>query len=213
MEQALSFGQDFLTALQSGQTPAGLAGIYLAILLLTMVEGPVSILVAAGASSAGFLHPLPVFTAVTLGNLISDGLWYLLGYHGKIDWLLRRRRWFGVEAEKLELFKHIVQRQAVRLLLYAKITNGLIIPVLIATGMARVSMRRWLPVILVTNLLTSLVLVAAGYYAASSLLRIQEGLRYAIIPLTLLFLLAATIYMRRMLSRKDVSAVFDQPEG
>lgn len=209
----MSFGQDFWAALQSDQASAGYFWIYVAITLLTMIEGPVSILVAAGASSTGFLHPLPVFTAVTLGNLISDGLWYLLGYHGKIDWLLRRRKWFGVEADKLELFKRIIQHQAVKLLLFAKITNGLIVPVLIATGMARVSMRRWLPVIVLTNLLTSLVLVLAGYYAASHLLRVQEGLGYAVVPLTVLFLLGATVYMRRMLSRKDVVVMFDQSEG
>lgn len=213
MDQVLSFGQAYWAALQSGQASASHFWIYLVITLLTMIEGPVSILVAAGASSTGFLHPLPVFAAVTLGNLISDGLWYLLGYYGKIDWLLRRRKWFGVEPEKLNLFKRIIQHQAVKLLLFAKITNGLIVPVLIATGMARVSMRRWLPVILATNVLTSLVLVLAGYYAASHLLRVQEGLRYAVVPLTMLFLLAATVYMRRMLSRKDVVAMFDQTEG
>ena len=212
IEQMLGFGQNFWTALSSGSASSAHLWLYVVITLLVMVEGPVSILLAAGASSAGFLNPLPVFMAATLGNLIADTLWYGLGYLGKIDWLLRRRGWFGVDADKLDLIRRVIHQQAVRLLIFAKLTNGLIVPVLIATGLARVPWRKWFPIIFVTNLLTSLVMVALGYYMASSLLHVQEGLRYAAFAATLLFLLVASFYMRRLLSRKDVTALLDQSD-
>uniref|UniRef100_A0A7C4PZN7 VTT domain-containing protein n=1 Tax=Bellilinea caldifistulae TaxID=360411 RepID=A0A7C4PZN7_9CHLR len=212
VEQLLGFGQNFWAALSSGSASSAHLWLYAVITLLVMVEGPVSILLAAGASSAGFLNPLPVFIAATLGNLIADTLWYGLGYIGKIDWLLRRRGWFGVNAEKLDLFRQVIHRQAVKLLIFAKLTNGLIVPVLIATGLARVPLRKWFPIIFVTNLLTSLVMVAIGYTMASSLLRVQQGLRYAAFAATLLFLLAASFYVRHLLSRKDVSAMLEKDE-
>lgn len=210
IEQMLGFGQNFWAALSSGSASSAHLWLYVVITLLVMVEGPVSILLAAGASSAGFLNPLPVFMAATLGNLIADTLWYGLGYIGKIDWLLRRRGWFGVDADKLDLIRRVIHQQAVKLLIFAKLTNGLIVPVLIATGLARVPWRKWFPIIFVTNLLTSLVMVALGYYMASSLLHVQEGLRYAAFAATILFLLAASFYMRRLLSRKDVTTLLDQ---
>lgn len=210
IEQMLGFGQNFWAALSGGSASSAHLWLYVVITLLVMVEGPVSILLAAGASSAGFLNPLPVFMAATLGNLIADTLWYGLGYIGKIDWLLRRRGWFGVEADKLDLIRRVIHQQAVKLLIFAKLTNGLIVPVLIATGLARVPWRKWFPIIFVTNLLTSLVMVALGYYMASSLLHVHEGLRYAAFAATILFLLAASFYMRRLLSRKDVTTLLDQ---
>ncbi len=210
IEQIIGFGQNFWTALSSGSASSSHLWLYGVITLLVMVEGPISILLAAGASSAGFLNPLPVFIAATVGNLIADALWYSLGYVGKIDWLLRRRGWFGVDAEKLDLFRQVIHQQAVKLLIFAKLTNGLIVPVLIATGLARVPWRKWFPIIFVTNLLTSLVMVVLGYYMASSLLRVQEGLRYAAFAATLFFLLAASFYMRRLLSRKDVTTLLDK---
>ncbi|GIV62727.1 MAG: hypothetical protein KatS3mg045_0066 [Bellilinea sp.] len=210
IEQIIGFGQNFWAALSSGSASSSHLWLYGVITLLVMVEGPISILLAAGASSAGFLNPLPVFIAATVGNLIADALWYSLGYVGKIDWLLRRRGWFGVDAEKLDLFRQVIHQQAVKLLIFAKLTNGLIVPVLIATGLARVPWRKWFPIIFVTNLLTSLVMVVLGYYMASSLLRVQEGLRYAAFAATLFFLLAASFYMRRLLSRKDVTTLLDK---
>ena len=102
IEQIFAFGQNFWGALSSGSANAAHVWLYVAITLLVMVEGPISILLAAGASSAGFLNPLPVFIAATVGNLTADALWYGLGYMGKIDWLIRRRGWFGVDAEKID---------------------------------------------------------------------------------------------------------------
>ncbi len=212
IEQILGFGQNFWAALSSGSANSAHLWLYVVITLLVMVEGPISILLAAGASSAGFLNPLPVFIAATAGNLIADALWYGLGYIGKIDWLLRRRGWFGVDADKLNLLRQVIHQQAVKLLIFAKLTNGLIVPVLIATGLARVPWRKWFPIIFVTNLLTSLVMVAIGYSMASSLLHVQQGLRYAAFAATLLFLLAGSFYLRRLLSRKDVATLIDKVE-
>ncbi len=212
IEQILGFGQNFWAALSSGGSGSAHLWLYVVITLLVIVEGPISILLAAAASSAGFLDPLPVFIVATVGNLIADALWYGLGYIGKIEWLLRRRGWFGVDAEKLNLFRQVIHRQAVKLLIFAKLTNGLIVPVLIATGLARVPWRKWFPIIFVTNLLTSLFMVALGYYMASSLLRVQQGLRYAAFAATLLFLLAASVYMRHLLSRKDVATLIEKVE-
>ncbi len=180
--------------------------LYLTLVVLVMLEGPVSILVAAGAASTGFLNPLPVLIAATLGNLIADALWYSLGYFGKIDWVLSRRRWFGVDPQKLKSLKGIINRYAVRLLIFAKVTNGLIVPVLISTGVARVSWRRWFPIILVTNILTSIAMVLIGFFMASSLLHVQQGIRYVAIASTLVLLLGGYFLFRRLLSRSDLLA-------
>ena len=206
MQDLTVFINQYWLAVQSGQWLHGYLWIYLVLVIMVMLEGPVSILLAAGAASAGFLQPLPVFAAATLGNLIADMLWYTLGYHGRIDWFLRRRGRFGVDPQKLERIKRIINRHVVKLLFFAKATDVIIVPVLIATGAARVGWRRCLPVIFATNLLTNLVMVVLGYFLASNLLKVQEGIRYAGFAVFFAFLLAASIYLRRLLGREDILA-------
>jgi len=95
----------------------------------------------------------------------------------------------------------LVQRNALKILVIAKLTNGMIIPALIATGLARVPLRRWFAAIFVTNLIVTGAFVAAGYYMANSLMHITQGLRYLAIASTLFFLILGMIFLPRLLHR------------
>ncbi len=139
--------------------------VYAALMLAVMIEGPVAILVGATAASSGFLNPVPVFVAASLGNLFGDLAWYLLGYFGKLEWALKLR-FLHLDLRKITFLKQAIARNAVKILAIAKLTNGLIVPALIATGLARVSLRRWFPIIFITNLVTTGVFVALGYFTA-----------------------------------------------
>ncbi len=186
--------------------------IYLSLVLMVMLEGPISILVAAGAAATGYLSPVPVMVAATLGNLIADGAWYCLGYFGKIDWVLRRRKLFGVDVTKMDALKRIVNRYAGRILIFSKVTTGIEIPVLISTGLARVSWRRWFPIVLIANSLISLVWVFIGFSMASSLNQIQSSMRYVVFASTVVVIVIAVYFLRRWLGRADLIAELDQKE-
>lgn len=173
---------------------------YPLLVLMVALEGPVSILLAATAASAGFAAPIPVFIAASLGNLVADTLWYTLGYLGRLEWLARWR-WLGVRREQVEGLQNLVQRHALKILVIAKLTNGMIIPALIATGLARVPLRRWFGAIFVTNLIVTGAFVAAGYYMANSLMHITQGVRYLAIASTLFFLILGMIFLPRLLRR------------
>lgn len=179
---------------------------YALIVLLVAVDGEVAILIAAGAASTGFLNPVAVFLAGALGNIVSDAAWYALGYYGRIDWFLSHFKWMRISPGKLASAKEMVDRDAVKLLTMAKLTNWMTIPVLIATGASRVAHRRWFPLVVASNFLISLILVLIGYYMASSFLQIKNGLQYAGVGFTLLFILFVLFSVRRYLNKKEVSA-------
>lgn len=185
---------------------------YLLLIFLIAIEGEIAILVGAGAASAGFLNLPAVFAVAVLGNLISDILWYLLGYYGKIDWLLYRMKWIGITPQKLSLMIDRIQQDAIKLLVFAKLTNWMTIPALIATGVARVSWRRWFLLILFSNILVAAVMVPLGYYMTSSLLQIQKGVSYAAFAFTLLFVIVAIFYIRHHLICKDSYTVLEDKE-
>lgn len=181
-------------------------------MVLVALEGEIIILVAAGAASAGFLNPFMVFIAAVLGNLVADLLWYALGYYGRIDWLIHRLKWLGVTSQKLDTLKRIINRDVNKLLVFSKLTNWMMIPALIATGIAQVPWKRWFPLVFVSNLLIGIVMVPLGYFMAASFLQVQKGLQFVALGFSLLFILLATIYVRRIVGRKDwVSEMEDQP--
>ncbi len=207
MNEWLTLLNGFWGTIQGGQVQAAQFWIYPILMVLVAVEGPVSILLAAAASSAGFMNPLPVFIAASLGNLIADTLWYGLGYYGKIDWLLQRKKLFGVDPEKIDLLKHSIDRNVIKILLVAKITNGLIVPALVATGVARVPLRRWFLTIFLSNALITGIFVAAGYFAAVNLMKVADGIRYAAFGFSVILFFAILVYVRRLFSQNVMASI------
>lgn len=174
--------------------------VYAALMLAVMVEGPVAILVGATAASSGFLNPVPVFVAASLGNLFGDLAWYLLGFSGKLEWALKLR-FLHLDLRKITFLKQAIAKNAVKILAIAKLTNGLIVPALIATGLARVSLRRWFPIIFITNLITTGVFVALGFFTAVNLLKFDHWVRYIALGFSFIILILITVFIRKWFSQ------------
>lgn len=184
---------------------------YALIVVLVAVEGEATILLAAGVAATGYLNPFSVMVAATLGNLIADVLWFALGYYGKIDWLIQRVKWLGITAQKMEALKRLIHRDVIKLLIIAKLTNWMMIPALVATGVARVPWKRWFPLIFVSDLIIGTVMVSLGYFMTASLLQIQKGVQFVAVAFTLLFVLFAAIYIRRIMRSKDWMSEMEDP--
>jgi membrane protein DedA with SNARE-associated domain len=148
---------------------------YVVLFILAIVEGPVATLVAGIAAASGLMKPEWVFLSAASGNLFADGLWYILGYFGKLEWLERYAGWMGVRQRHVLRFRSDIACNAARLIFFAKMTLGFVIPVLVATGLARVPVRRWvLPWVSAEFIWTGL-LVFLGYYFGSYLQVLERG--------------------------------------
>ena len=106
---------------------------YLLLALLVMVEGPVATLAGAVAASAGLMNPFWVFISAASGNLVSDILWYTLGYLGKMEWLHRYGGYFGLRGEYITRFNNDIQKHVAKVLFIAKLTLGFCF-ILISSG-------------------------------------------------------------------------------
>jgi membrane protein DedA with SNARE-associated domain len=187
---------DFLR--QAGDTAIHLGTWgYVILAVLVMIEGPVATLVGAGAASAGLLNPVSVFVSAAIGNLTGDVLWYSLGRLGKTEWLLRHGRWLGLTKASIDLMEGRVRANARKIIFIAKLTLVFTIPALVATGISRVRLRKWLPVDMIAEGIWTGALVAGGYYASGYILRLEHGLRLILmIASPLLFLISLTLIKR-----------------
>ncbi len=169
---------------------------YLALFLVTFVEGPIATLAGGAFASSGLLQPLPVFFSVVLANLTADMGWYTLGRCGKTAWLTRLATKFGINPCKVDQLSEGIQVNAPKLLFMSKFTTGFPIPTLIATGLNKVPMRRWIAPLVSGELIKSAVLVSVGYYFSKTLDSTKGILHTLLWVMTGVLLLAGFVWFK-----------------
>jgi membrane protein DedA with SNARE-associated domain len=180
---------DFIQAIKSGSLPQLGPWTYFILAFLVAIEGPVATLLGAIASSAGLMRPGLVFISAATGNLTADSLWYLLGYAGKMDWVMRFAGKLRLKPAILDQLKQNMQDHAAKILFLAKLTVSFMIPSLITAGLLKVPWKRWFPSLLTGEMIWTGSLVLIGYYSTEAIKRVELGLEYAILGLSLLFVI------------------------
>lgn len=194
----------FWAAVKVGQVAPFGYWAYPILAFLTAIEGPLSILLAAAAASAGLLNPLLVFLFAASGNLAADTGWYLVGYLGKLEWFQKGGKWLGIAPGVFDELQDGIHRHAVKILFIAKVTNGFIVPVLVAAGIARVPWRRWFPFVALGEAAVTGLLITVTYLGAASLLNIEKGFEYLALVSSAIFLLGILFVLRGSALRQRV---------
>jgi membrane protein DedA with SNARE-associated domain len=165
--------------------------------LATMLEGPISLLAGGAAISSGLLLPVPVYLSVVTGNLTGDMCWYGLGRFAKMEWILRLCPRFRIDPQKIVDLRNGIQKHAPRLLFLTKLTVGFPIPTLIATGLSRVPIRRWIGMLILGELIKSAAFVAAGYAYGSAIQRASSEIQAVLWGITAVMVIAGMVWSRR----------------
>ncbi len=169
---------------QSGRIQALGPEVYLLFYVLVLFEGSVITFLAGMAAASGLLNPMAIYVLAVLGNTTTDWFWVGLGYLGKVEWLAgngpARKVWRRLGGDltlgQIERIQARMREHAPRVLLIAKLTAGFTIASLIATGLVKVSPRRWVPPVLFAETIRSGILVFLGYNMTRSLAQIEAGL-------------------------------------
>lgn len=205
-----AFIQEAWNAIQTGQLPDLGFWSYVILMVLVFIEGPAATLVAATMAASGILRADLVFLFSMLANFMSDVFWYSLGYFGgdrrillRIGWV--RRRWFTIR--RLQKGLH---GRAARIYLLTKLSMGLLtIPLLIASGMARVPWYRLALVSLIVEPIWNALLVLAGLRLGEYVAQMERGLQtIAVVGSVVLLLILLFLYRRvfpRLAQRMGVS--------
>lgn len=146
--------------------------------VLVILEGRIVTLLAAVAASLGYMRLPLVMVCAIVGGIVADGLWYFLGYKYGNGPILRFGRWLGLRRHHLEQLQAEMRESGPRLLFAAKAFSVLVIPVLVAAGMARVPFRRWFPIVLLGELIWVPALAVIGYQTTEVVRRVELGLHY-----------------------------------
>jgi len=199
----IAFIHGLVLTLRSGHVPEFGYWSYLILAFLVLIEGPIAILLASAASSAGLMRPVLVFFSAAIGNLTADTLWWLLGYAGKTEWIHSLGRRLRIRESLIEHLKHNMIKHATRVLFLAKITVSFSIPALIAAGLLRIPWKRWFPYFIIAETLWTGSLVLIGYYTTEALKRVEQGVEYAALAVSIVFVALMIMAGRRLLRQLD----------
>lgn len=209
-----AFFHEFWNALQTGQLPDLGFWSYVILMVLVFIEGPAATLVAATMAASGLLRADLVFFFSMLANFLADVFWYSLGYFGgdrrillRIGWV--RRRWFTIR--RLQRGLH---GRAAKIYLLTKLSMGLMtIPLLVASGLARVPWYRLALVSLVVEPIWNALLVLAGLRLGEYVAQMERGLQTIAIVGTVVVLFVLLILYRRMFARLAQRMGIDMSDG
>ena len=192
MEAVIDFIQEIVSGFQAGQMPDLGTWNYLLVGGFIMLQGRVSALLGGAVAAAGTMNLGLIIMVALVARVIVDVFWYRIGATGYIDRIGNR---FSAYEKVSERVQEGIHARPVRYVVMAKLSNGLAVPAVIAAGSAGLPLRRWLPFSFAVEILFTVPLLFAGYFATGALSQIEGGLSFAFGALGVVVLLGILFFL------------------
>ena len=175
---------------------------YLAMGLITLLEGLISNLAAGITISGVYLRPIPVFVGIVTGNLMADMAWYNLGRYFQMDRIKRLAHRLKLDLQLIDDIAIEIRQHAPRFLFMAKLTIGLPVPSLIATGLSKVPVRRWIGMLVLAELIRTSVFVTLVFLYASAIDQASREMQSILLTMTVFVVIAGMIWWKKRSNKR-----------
>jgi len=137
---------------------------YLALFLITIIEGPVITILGGFLVSLGVFKFIYAYPLILIADTIGDLLAYSVGYMGRKRYAIRILAWFKISEDKLFGLDNFFKRHGGKSIFLAKFITGAGSWTLVTAGMARVKLKRFLKYSLAAGTLKTAIYMAVGYF-------------------------------------------------
>jgi membrane protein DedA with SNARE-associated domain len=173
---------------------------YFVLFPITLFEGPIITVIAGYFSSLNFFNFYVAYGVVVLGDTIGDLLYYAAGRWGRWRFLGKWGKLIDVEENRVAKMEKYFGRHAGKTLFFGKFGYGVVGTMLFASGMANVSLSRFLIFTFPATLIKSMLLLLVGFYFGYAYKQIALYLDYTsyiMIGIAVLLLLIYFYFQRR----------------
>ncbi len=167
---------------------------YLILFPVTLFEGPIITVIAGYLSSLGFLNFYIAYIIVVLGDTAGDLLYYAAGRWGRWQFSKKWGYLFDIEEGKAAKMEKYFSRHAGKTLFVGKFGYGFVGSLLFASGIANVSVLRFLAFTFPATLIKSMMLLLVGFYFGYAYKRIAVYLDYTSYIMVATAILLVIIY-------------------
>ena len=143
---------------------------YQAIFPIAFFEGPIISIISGFLVSRSQLSFLPALIIVFLGDFLSDFIFYLIGRGGRHA--MQYIKFLRIPEEKLQKLEDQYKHHAWRTMIVAKMSYGLGIAFMVASGATRLSWKKFIGYVASLNFIRSILLMGIGYYFGKTALRL-----------------------------------------
>ena len=131
----------------------------------SFLEGTVVMLTGGVLLRLGQVDFWPLYAALILGDVLSDIMWYWIGYFGARRFVMRWGYLVGATPEIVEKMERRFHIYHLRILVFSKLTMGfgLAVPILTTAGMLRVSFVRYCTINVIGSFVWIAFIIFVGY--------------------------------------------------
>lgn len=164
---------------------------------MAIIEGPIVTVIAAYLAKLGYMTLLGVYLVCVLGDLIGDALYYWIGRSGPA---ILPERWLTklgmTDARQMALQDHFAEKGG-RTLLFGKFTHSTGLPIMLASGAARMNFTLYMWYNFIGSIPKTAVFVAIGWFLGSAYTAIDTWIFRVSLALVVVVAIGVLIWWRR----------------
>lgn len=170
---------------------------------LAVIEGPIVTVIAGFLCSIGFFNFWFVYAIAMAGDIVGDALYYFLGWWGG-ERIFKRGRFLWIKTEQLGRLEKHFESHAGKIMLFGKWTQTVGAPILLAAGMARVSLKKYFFFNTIGSLPKVFIFLIIGFYFGRAYAEIDKYFGYISLAVSIIIVLVVLIYLLRKKLRKEI---------
>ncbi len=141
---------------------------YAILIPLSIPFGPEVNLPASFFASLGYFNVYVVYIIVVIGDVIGDGLWYWVARVGRSHFMTSVGSRLGLSEERIKTAEKNINAHFYKTMFLGKLTNIVMLPIIVTCGLLRVDYRKFLLTALVLDIVKDCIFTFIGYYFGSS---------------------------------------------
>jgi len=169
---------------------------------IAVLEGPIVTVIAAWLASRGLLDVWSVAIVVILAALVGDARFSALGRWGLNRLSIRWRYRLGLSRSRLSSLAEHFRTSGGKTLVFGKLTHSAGAPILVAAGLGRMPVAKFLWVNLLATIPKSLFFVAIGYAFGSAYSQIDNWIARVSLLLIGVIVLTGIVWFLKKQTRK-----------
>ena len=178
---------------------------YFALFPLAVAEGPIITVITGFFSSLGYINFFLAYGVIVAGDLAGDVVHYWVGRFGGRKFIDKWGRYIGVGKNQVDSLERQFTRRGNKLLFIGKMSHGIGGAFLIAAGIIKMPLDKFLFSNLLATLVKSMILLVIGFYFGQAFELINSYLGKITIISFAIAALAAIIYFLYFKKKPDNS--------
>ncbi len=176
---------------------------YLLLFLGIVIEGPILMVASGILIHIKFFDLTTAFIVILAGDLVGDVVWYYIGYFFAGPFIKKYGKFIKITPEVFENAKGLFHKYHVKILLISKITIGfgMSLATLMAAGATRVSLKKFLMLNFLGEIILVSVLLSVGYFFGQLYNSIADTMKIYFVVGAIVVMGISTYYFTKYIKR------------